>query len=124
MEEPLYEVLNLITALNRVGADDQVAVLAKRAAAAGPADFTLSCARLRRMSKLDYLCDLAIHVPGEVGSPPAQAIRRASGDVAIVDGVHSGTGRGSQPGSFHMGMTLTDPGVSCGARASWTGRGY
>lgn len=62
MEEPLYEVLNLITALDRVGADEQVAVLAKRAAAADPDDLVSIAELLTTLH--DVGCDQL--VPGRL----------------------------------------------------------
>ena len=46
MEDPLYEILDLITALDKVGADEQVAVLANRAAAAADPDDLVSTSEL------------------------------------------------------------------------------
>ena len=56
MDEPLYEILNLITALDRVGADEQVAVLAKRAVAAADPDDLMSTSELLPTTLHDVGC--------------------------------------------------------------------
>lgn len=63
MQEPLYEVLDLITALHKVGADEQAAVLAKRAAAvADPVDLVSTSELLTTLD--DVGCDQLI--PGRL----------------------------------------------------------
>lgn len=82
MEEPLYEVLNLITALDRVGADEQVAVLAKRAVAAADPDDLMSTSEL-----LTALHDVgcAQMIPGRlVNGLAARADITNAGEVAML----------------------------------------
>src|ERR1700730_14615368 len=82
-----------------------------------PAHFAPSCAELRQMSRVDHRRDLAICNQGEVGPPPAKAIRRVSGRDSSVVARHSAA---CYPPTRSASKTLAD--APAAARSSGGGR--